>query len=104
MNKKLKYTEFFIGITAVLAGIVGLTSSDWIDIFDSLLTIFIGLYIALYFPLSRKVKSRKNKYRVGRKSKRAILYIETGHEYLIFPQGKEKECQEYCDFLNSHNY
>lgn len=41
------------------------------------------------------------KYRIGRRSKRAILEIETGHEFLVFPQGKEKEAKEYCEYLNN---
>jgi hypothetical protein len=40
------------------------------------------------------------KYRVGKKQKRAVL-DEKGHEVVIFPVGREKEAQEYCDFLNS---
>jgi len=40
------------------------------------------------------------KYRVGRKQKRAILEVETGREYLIFPSGKEEDVKLYCDFLN----
>jgi len=40
------------------------------------------------------------KYRVGKKQGRAILEIATGHEYLIFPEGKEEAAQNYCAFLN----
>lgn len=40
------------------------------------------------------------KYRVGRKQGRAILEIETGKEFLLFPVGREEDAQEYCDYLN----
>lgn len=39
------------------------------------------------------------KYRVGRNQGRAILYVDSGKEFLVFPVGKEKDCQEYCDYL-----
>lgn len=42
----------------------------------------------------------KPKYRVGKNQGRAILLTETGQEYLVFPVGKEKDCQDYCDYLN----
>jgi hypothetical protein len=40
------------------------------------------------------------KYRVGRSSGRAILEVETGHEYLIFPVGSNEAVQDYCNYLN----
>ncbi len=40
------------------------------------------------------------KYRVGKKQRRAILEIETGREYLLFPVGQEEEAAEYCEWLN----
>jgi hypothetical protein len=52
----------------------------------------------LDLPLLPEINTPK--YRVGRKQKRAVL-DEQGHEVVIFPAGKEKETQEYCDFLNS---
>jgi len=39
------------------------------------------------------------KYRVGRKSKRAII-DEHGTLLLVFPNGMEAEAKEYCDFKN----
>jgi hypothetical protein len=39
-------------------------------------------------------------YRVGKKQKRAVLDCE-GKEVVVFSGGREKEAQEYCDFLNS---
>lgn len=39
------------------------------------------------------------KYRVGRKQKRVVL-DENGLEVRTFREGKEKEAQEYCDYLN----
>ena len=43
------------------------------------------------------------KFRVGRKRKRAILYKESGHEYIVFPQGKEEACQKFCNYLNEEH-
>jgi lysyl-tRNA synthetase class I len=42
----------------------------------------------------------KDKFRVGKNQGRAILYVETGHEFIVFPQGKEEYAKEYCDYLN----
>lgn len=44
-----------------------------------------------------------NKFRVGRKESRAILYVETGKEYLIFPKGEEQACIDYCAYLNKQS-
>lgn len=42
------------------------------------------------------------KYRVGKRTGRAILEVATGHEFLVFPvQAKEERVKEYCDYLNS---
>lgn len=65
----------------------------------SIVALSLGLKI-----LSICFKKPKPKYRIGKKQGRAILEVETGHEYLIFPKGKEKEAKEYCNFLNSRNY
>lgn len=46
----------------------------------------------------------KPKFRVGRHTKRAILYAETGIEYLIFPEHLKDvaiKTQKYCDLLNN---
>jgi len=43
------------------------------------------------------------KYRLGKKNKRAILEVETGHEYLVFPQSKTERIQEFLYFLNKTN-
>lgn len=42
----------------------------------------------------------KDKFRVGKNQGRAILYTETGHEFITFPTGKEEYAKEYCDYLN----
>lgn len=42
----------------------------------------------------------KDKFRVGKNQGRAILYVETGHEFITFPSGKEEYAKEYCDYLN----
>lgn len=43
-------------------------------------------------------------FRLGRKSKRTILWNKEGEKqgqaYIIFPEGFEKEAEEYCDYLN----
>lgn len=50
-------------------------------------------------------KPKKNvKYRVGKKQGRAILEVETGKEYLLFPQGKEDLALYFCDWLNTSVY
>ncbi len=68
----------------------------WIGFLIS--AIGIGLISSIPF-----YSTRKKKYRVGKKQKRAILEVATGHEFLIFPVGKEKECVEYCEFLNNQS-
>jgi hypothetical protein len=45
----------------------------------------------------------KDKFRVGKNQGRAILYVETGHEFIIFPTGKEEYAKEYCDYLNKRH-
>lgn len=42
-----------------------------------------------------------NKYRLGKKQKRAILEVETGREYLVFPDGKTEHVEEFLNFLNN---
>lgn len=42
-----------------------------------------------------------DKYRLGKKQKRAILEVATGREYLVFPQGKTEHVAEFLDFLNA---
>jgi len=42
-----------------------------------------------------------DKYRLGKKQKRAILYTETGHEYLVFPHGKTEHVSEFLEWLNN---
>ena len=41
-----------------------------------------------------------DKFRVGRNQGRAILYVDSGKEFLVFPSGEEEGAQEFCDFLN----
>mgnify|MGYP001588859256 CR=1 FL=1 len=55
------------------------------------------------FDLLTEADDPKAKFRVGRKQGRAILYTETGKEYLVFPQGEEQACKEYCDYINKKN-
>ncbi len=43
------------------------------------------------------------KFRLGKKQGLAILYAETGKEYLIFPKGEEQAAKEYCDYINNVN-
>lgn len=41
------------------------------------------------------------KYRLGKKQSRAILDVETGHEYLVFPEGSgDQNVKDYMDWLN----
>lgn len=41
------------------------------------------------------------KYRLGKKQSIAILDVETGHEYLVFPEGSgSQNVKEYMDWLN----
>lgn len=40
------------------------------------------------------------KYRLGKKQKRAILEVATGHEYLVFPHGKTENVAEFLEWLN----
>lgn len=51
-----------------------------------------------------KPTNMKPKYRVGKKNKVAILVVETGEEYLIFPHAKKERVYEYCKWLNDTNY
>ena len=46
-------------------------------------------------PVSKHTKP----YRVGKKQHRAILDAN-GIEVLVFPQGKEADAIEYCNYLN----
>lgn len=43
---------------------------------------------------------KKKKYRIGKKQKRAILEVETGHEYMVFDQGKTEHVETFCKWLN----
>ena len=45
---------------------------------------------------------KKPKYRVGRANHCAILYVETGREYLVFPRGKAEHIDEFCKWLNDN--
>lgn len=45
---------------------------------------------------------KEPRYRVGKKQGRAILEIETGREYIVFPQGKEQAAADYCEYLNKY--
>jgi hypothetical protein len=45
-------------------------------------------------------KKPSDKYRLGRKEKRAILEVETGKEHLVFPVGNEDAAMKYCIYLN----
>lgn len=40
------------------------------------------------------------KYRLGKRTKRAIIESETGHEYVVFPEGKEEQAAKFLEFLN----
>lgn len=41
------------------------------------------------------------KYRLGKKQSRAILDVETGHEYLVFPEGTNvQNVKDYMDWIN----
>lgn len=40
------------------------------------------------------------KYRLGKRQKRAILEVATGHEYLVFPQSKTEHVAEFLEWLN----
>lgn len=44
----------------------------------------------------------KDKYRIGKKNHCAILYAETGQEYLVFPRGEENHVEEFCKWLNEN--
>lgn len=46
----------------------------------------------------------KNKYRVGKKNKVAILLTETGEEHLIFPHARKENVQAYCNWLNEKHF
>lgn len=41
------------------------------------------------------------KYRLGKRNKRAIIEVETGHEYLVFHGGKTEHIEEFKNFLNN---
>ncbi len=42
----------------------------------------------------------KDKYRLGKKNQCAILEVETGHEYLVFPHNKAEEVKFVVEQLN----
>lgn len=85
-------------------------SNDGVDALQNVYVIFwaaiAALALFLKFSKSKKQnKPEKNvKYRVGKKQGRAILEVETGKEYLIFPQGKEDLALYFCDWLNTSVY
>lgn len=78
---------------------------------NALLNVYVIFWVAiaaliLFFKFSKKQDKPKNtiKYRVGKKQGRAILEVETGKEYLTFPQGKENLALYFCDWLNTSVY
>lgn len=42
-----------------------------------------------------------DKYRLGKKQKRAILEVATGREYLVFPQSNTEHVAEFLKWLNA---
>ena len=74
-----------------------------LDIFFIIISFFIGiLFGILYIGLQPKYKPNPNpKYRLGKKQKRVILEIETGHEYGVFSASSEQAAEEYLDYLNN---
>lgn len=78
---------------------------------DTGISLLLNMYVAFWvsicigviaYTVYMKLKPRK-KYRVGKKQKRAILEIETGHEYLVFPEGARTDHVEiFCKWLNKH--
>lgn len=86
-------------------------SNDGVDALQNVYVIFwaaiAALALFLKFSKSKKQDEPNNniiKYRVGKKQGRAILEVETGKEYLIFPQGKEDLALYFCDWLNTSVY
>lgn len=55
----------------------------------------------VHFTILKQINMKADKYRVGKSQHRAILEVETGKEYLIFPLGSEQACVDYCKYLNS---
>ena len=56
-----------------------------------------------YKIFNRKPIEMKPKYRIGRANHCAILYVETGKEYLVFPRGKAEHIDEFCKWLNDND-
>lgn len=83
-------------------------SNDGVNTLQNVYVIFWAAIaaLALFFKFSKKREKPKNdiKYRVGKKQGRAILEVETGKEYLVFPQGKEDLALYFCDWLNTSVY
>ncbi len=85
-------------------------SNDSVNTLQIVYVIFWAVIasLALFLKFSKSKKQNepeKNvKYRVGKKQGRAILEVETGKEYLIFPQGKEDLALYFCDWLNTSVY
>jgi hypothetical protein len=85
-------------------------SNDSVNTLQIVYVIFWAVIasLALFLKFSKSKKQnepKKNvKYRVGKKQGRAILEVETGKEYLIFPQGKEDLALYFCDWLNTSVY
>lgn len=83
-------------------------SNDGVNALQNVYVIFWAAIaaLALFFKFSKKREKPKNdiKYRVGKKQGRAILEVETGKEYLVFPQGKEDLALYFCDWLNTSFY
>ena len=79
-------------------------SNDGVDALQNVYVLFWAVIgtLALFLKFSKSKKQdepEKNvKYRVGKKQGRAILEVETGKEYLIFPQGKEDLALYFCDW------
>lgn len=68
-----------------------------------LLLIILGFILGFnhfYRQYTRPRIKKRHKFRLGRKSGRSILHVETGKEYLVFPKGKENEARDYLIYLN----
>ena len=80
------------------------------DGIDILLNIYLGIWVLIasltiwFFYIRKWFKKPIVKYRVGKKQGRAILEVETGKEYLIFPTGKEDLAKCFCEWLNTSVY
>lgn len=59
-------------------------------------------YQAMNDELQKDERIKQPKYRVGRANHCAILYVETGREYLVFSRGKAEHIDEFCKWLNDN--